>query len=180
MKLLSLLESIEIFYHGSNTKIEKFTLDFLSSSTNIDQEGPGIYLTSSEKDAMMYGHYLHKVSVKIVKSRMMPEKRMLNPTFVSHLISKAPNYVDNMTNWAENINKARRLATDAIMSAYGPSDYREAMESIWGDHYRNDSKVWLNTMVSKGWDGFILDRADIFHEKSKHLIVFNPEILTIL
>ena len=62
------------------------------------------------------------------------------------------------------------------MDSYGPSDYREAMESIWGDHYHNDSKVWLKTMISKGWDGFILDRA----EGIKHVIIFNPEILTIL
>jgi hypothetical protein len=47
-------------FHGSKNKIEKFTDEFVGRREATDQEGPGIYFTTSREDAMAYGNYLYK------------------------------------------------------------------------------------------------------------------------
>lgn len=169
-------ESIVTFYHGSKSPISKFTLDNLGSGTNIDQEGPGIYLTNSADDARVYGNYIHEVKVNLVKKRMMPDKKALSMAEIARLIREAPEWSSDLyTNWNENESKALTQATKAIMNSWGPNQYREAMEQIWYDYYRDYSKVYLNKMVELGWDGFLVPRSN----GVQHLIVFNPAILNI-
>ena len=98
MRYKQIIEAKQTFYHGSTKKIDALSLDF--AGTGTDQEGPGIYLTSSIDDARHYGEFIHVVQVSLVKSRMMPEKRMINPDFVRRLILLAPNVDDNLTNYA--------------------------------------------------------------------------------
>lgn len=168
-------EAYQTFYHGSNQPISEFSLDFIGRAEAIDQEGPGIYLTSSAQDAMKYGKHVHIVKVKVVKSRLMPERRTLNSEFIRGLIYKSPNRDDVLQNWDENPQRALVAATRSIMDSYGPNEYREALEQIWADFYRGHEKQWLSRMRSLGWDGFLLDRQD----GVKHLISFVPENLTI-
>lgn len=177
MKVRELLsEAVVIWYHGSNTVIETF--DYTAREDATNQEGPGIYLTSSPNDAKMYGKHIHVVQAKIFKSRMMPEKRTLQRHFVQFLISKSPDADDVLTNWGSDRQSALRAAVDAIMDRHGPNEYREAMESIWYDYYRGYEREWLQRMCGAGvgWDGFIVDRS----EGLKHFICFNPKILKVL
>ncbi len=163
------------FYHGSKVQISEFTLDQLGNGTGTDQEGPGIYLTSSAEDAKVYGEFVHVVEVKLVKSRMMPDRRTVRPEFIRGLISKAPEKDDILMNWDENPSRAIIKAVNAVMDAYGPSDYRQAMEQVWYDYYHGYEREWLVRMRSVGWDGFIVNQ----HNGSQHLICFDPSILTI-
>ena len=178
MKIIDLFEapaSITTWYHGSNSKFENFDLSYVSREGATDQEGPGFYLTSSIEDAKHYGPHIHVVKAKIAKSRLMPEKRVINPQFIRGLITKAPNADDNLTNYAERREVAIQTAVRQIMDAFGPKDYREALEQVWADHYRGQEREWLSRMRSVGWDGFIVDRVG----GVKHFICFNPAILTI-
>jgi len=168
-------EAVQTFYHGSTHQIKEFNLENVGREGAIDQEGPGIYLTSSPDDARHYGEHIHVVQVKIVKSRMMPDKRTINPQFIRGLITKAPDVDDNLTNYAENREVAIRTAVQQIMDAFGPNEYREAMEQVWYDHYRGQEREWLSRMRSVGWDGFLVPRSG----GVVHLICFNPEILKI-
>ena len=170
-----LTEAIETFYHGSKTPIQQFDLDHLGSGENIDQEGPGIYLTSSFEDACHYGPYVYTVRVKLSKTKLMPEKRRLDPSLIRFLIVKSPDRDDALTNWAENPAIALNMAVNQIMDSYGPNEYREAMEQIWGDFYMHHPKEYLSKMRVKGWDGILLDRSNGI----KHFIVFDPGILKI-
>jgi hypothetical protein len=167
--------AISTWYHGSKTKFEKFDLSYISREGATDQEGPGFYLTSSNEDALQYGPYVHTIKAKVAKSRLMPEKRKINPQFIRGLILKAPEVDDNLTNYAENRNTAINVAVDQIMDAYGPNDYRQALEQVWYDHYRGYEREWLSRMRSVGWDGFIVERVN----GVKHFICFNPEILIV-
>ena len=171
-----LTEALVTFYHGSPSPIQKFTLDFVSGGDAIHQEGPGIYLTSSAEDAKKYGKYIHEVRVKLTKSRMMPEKRQINPDFIRRLILKSPECSTALQNWDEHPQRALSMAVQSIMDSFGPTDYREAMEQVWFDYYKGYEELWLSTMRSNSWDGFVLDRND----GVKHLICFTPEILQIV
>ena len=170
-----LTEALETWYHGSAAKIDKLTLDHLGSGAGHDQEGPGIYLTNNHEDACRYGRYVYTVQAKMVKSRMMPDKRKIDLQRIRTLIWKSPDRDDNLSNWDENPQRALSLAADQIMSSYGPDEYREAMEQVWYDFYKDHQAVFLSKMRVLGWDGFILDR----NGGVKHFVCFNPEILKI-
>jgi len=167
-------EAIETWFHGSDTKIDKFTLDNVGRSEAIDQEGPGIYITTSADDARRYGRYIHQLAVKTAKTRLMPDKKRFDPSLIRRLILKSPDRDDALTNWDENPHRALNIAVDQIYSSYGPDEYREAMESIWGDFYRNHPKEYLKALWQ--WDGFILPRAD----GVRHMIVFKPDIIKVI
>lgn len=173
---LMLLEAKETFYHGSSAPIGKFHLEAAGGKEAIDQEGPGIYLTSSIEDARRYGKHVHTISVKLVKSRMMPDKRKLNPEWIRVLMKRAPESEDTLTNWGENPAQALNAAVDSIMDSYGPSEYRKALEQIWYDFYKGHEQVWFSKMRVAGWDGFIVNKPS---DGVKHLICFNPDILEI-
>lgn len=177
MKLYHLFEAKQIFYHGSKTKIDKFDFSGLAkskySSANIDQEGPGIYLTSSKEDARRYGEYVHEVQVDLVKSRLMPDKRKIPEHMVRWLIKNAPS--EMYLEWDENPYKALNKAVETIMDSYGPNDYREAMEQIWYDHYGDDSEEYLKN-IGINWDGFTVARAN----GVTHLIWFKPDKLKVI
>jgi hypothetical protein len=177
MKLHQLFEAKQIFYHGSKNEISEFNFSGLAKSKyysgNVDQEGPGIYLTTSKVDARQYGEYVHEVEVNLVKSRLMPDKRTIPENVVRYLIKSAPS--EAYKEWDENPSKALTMATKAIMDAYGPSDYREAMEQIWYDHYGDDSEQYLKK-IGLNWDGFTIERG----EGITHLIWFKPEKLKIV
>lgn len=169
-----LTEGKETWYHGSAVKISHFTLDKLSSGTGIDQEGPGIYLTSDPIDARKYGQFVHVVQAKINKSRLMPDNKKIMPDTIRRLIYQSPVKDDALSNWDENPNRALTLAVNSIYESYGPNEYRECMEQIWYDFYVDHSALYLSKMRVYGWDGFILPRTNC-----SHFICFSPDILTI-
>lgn len=170
-----LTEGIEQFYHGSPVKIDQFTLDRAGQRGAVDQEGPGIYLTNSIDDARVYGDFVHSVEVKITRSRLMPEKRRFDSNLLRKLILSAPDAEDTLTNYDEFPNKAVLVAIKQLTDAYGPDQYREVLEQVWYDFYRDHPQEWFARMQEIGWDGFMLDRSN----GVKHLIVFTPKILKI-
>ena len=179
MFIEELLESpaqISIFYHGSDSEIDVFTLDKLATGTGYDEKGPGIYLTSSESDARMYGKYVHKVTVKIPKSRLLQPNKKIGPDTIRRMISLSPDKIRSLQNWDENPVVAMNNAVESIFSSYS-DDYREACHQIWFDFYYPDHTIkYLNIMIRWGWDGFLVPKR----EGVVHLIVFNPARLKVL
>ena len=166
--------SIRTFYHGSNHHITAFSLDHLGQGQGADQEGPGIYLTSSKEDAAKYGKIIHTVAVSIPKSRLLKKKRALRAG-VESLIRRAPDRDEVLQNWDENPQIGFYKAVGSIMDAYG-DDCREAYEAVWGDFYRDHSADYLRRLIRFGYDGFELPRQDGI----VHLIAFNPAKLKIV
>ncbi|MFA5489184.1 MAG: hypothetical protein WC284_08185 [Candidimonas sp.] len=184
MKLIEISSSSLTLYHGSETKIKKFSLDHLSSGSGNDQEGPGIYLTNAIDDSRIYGKYIHTVEAKLYKSKRLPEKRTLNYQWIRNLIYKSPDWKEvEYMNWSENPARALDRASTQIMESYGPRDFREAMEQIWYDYYRDHSDVWLKKLIINGYEWFDVKKEGIRYEDTGiliHYIVFNPERLNII
>ena len=163
-----LTEAVEMYYHASDVEFQKFDTDHVGTGTGYDEEGPGIYLTNSIDDVRRYGKYN--------KSHMMPDKKRFGYDTVERLIRISPERDDALTNWDENPARAMNAAVNSILDSYGPNEYREAMEAIWADFYRNSSKAFLSKMRVMGWDGFILPKSG----GVKHFVCFNPDILQII
>jgi hypothetical protein len=94
---------------------------------------------------------------------------------VKDLINLSPNKEDILADWDQKPEKAIVKASNAIYDRWGPNQFREMLEQVWFDFYRETPKVWLNILSENlNYDGFILPRGTI-----KHFICFTPEILEI-
>jgi len=174
MLLCELTKINETWYHGSSKEIKKFNLENVGKSTATDQEGPGIYLTSSIDDALHYGNIVHTVKT-LSAPRLVPEKKSFTVSTVKDLINLSPNKEDILADWDQKPEKAIVKASNAIYDRWGPNQFREMLEQVWFDFYRETPKVWLNILSENlNYDGFILPRGTI-----KHFICFTPEILEI-
>ncbi len=159
-----------VFYHGSNHKINSFSDEFVGNG--IDQEGPGIYFTSSENEAAGYGEYLYRVDLnpnKLVSTKpgITPKKE------IEFLMKKAPNLEDTLYNWGENKNQAYAAAFKAMTDS-GESPH-EVFQSIWYDFYRKNPIEYVRNMIKLRYDGVLVDKA---YNNVKHLVVFNPDIIS--
>src|SRR5690606_3802265 len=124
------MEAREIFYHGSNHKIEQFTTEFVGNGT--DQEGPGIYLTSDPNDAKRYGNFIHTVQVFYNKKRLIPERKKISYEGLARFIKRSPDAAEELQNWDENPHRALHMAVSQLLESY-EDDFRELMEQVWYD-----------------------------------------------
>ena len=174
MLLCELTENNDTWYHGSTVEIKRFNLENVGKADATDQEGPGIYLTNSIDDALHYGNIVH--TVKTIRApRLVPEKKSFSITTIKELINLSPNKEDILQDWDQKPEIAIAKASRAIYDRWGPNKFREMLEQVWYDFYRETPKEWLNILTTNlKYDGFILPRPGV-----KHFICFNPEILEI-
>lgn len=175
MLLCELTQNSELWYHGSPKEIKKFNLDHVGKLGAVDQEGPGIYLTSSADDALHYGNIIH--TVKTVRApRLVPEIKTFTVATIKKLIELSPNKEDVLSDWDEKPTVALNKAAQAVYDRWRPNQFREMLEQVWYDFYRETPAAWLNTVNKQlNYDGFILPRSG----GVRHFICFNPEILQI-
>ena len=75
-----------IMYHGSDHAFNKFTDEFVGGENANDQEGAGIYFTTSEEEANRYGRYIYKVELKPRKLiDDVANKRVVSATNISQI-----------------------------------------------------------------------------------------------
>lgn len=174
LKTFLLTESTEIWYHGSDHEISGFSLDHLGTGTNIDQEGPGIYLTSDIDDARTYGKNVYKVTANVNNAKILKDtvKSQTKASFIERLIKTCPDQ-DDLYNWDENKSRGVYKAAESIIKH--SDNYRKALEQVWYDFYRHTAKLFLERVTSKGWQGFKVPRA----QGTIHFICWYPSILTL-
>jgi len=164
-----------VMYHGSNHAFNKFTDEFVGSENANDQEGAGIYFTTSEEEAHRYGKYIYKVQLKPRKLTNVANKRVVSVTDMTKLIRMSPTWKDDVLNWDENV--MRGLAT-AIKSIIDYSDNeKDLFQQIEHDFFRYQPRLYVQGMTKLGFDGQIIDKD---YQGIVHIIVYNPEIITIL
>jgi len=163
-------------YHGSPTEIKNFTDEFVGSDEATDQEGPGIYFTTSLDDATGYSDggfiYSVKLSPRLLYDesvdKAVPEKLLLK------LAMMAPDWKSKAQNFAENpIDGVKQM----VSGAYDYNDNeKDVLLQIWIEFYRYDGVEFIRNCVKLGIDGIIVNR----HDGVKHVIIYNPTIIDVL
>lgn len=170
-----------IAYHGSPQRINSFSTDFLGGGT--DQEGPGIYFTTSIEDAGGYGSNIHTVILR--PRKLVPLKGKVKINEIKKLILASANLTNEkqlasmdidayhdtpLSDWGESPTEAFRNAVNNIIE-YSTSPH-DTFQNIWISFYRYQPQKYLQQMVELGYDGVKVPRTGL-----DHYIIFNPNII---
>lgn len=163
-------------YHGTDHDITNFTDEFVGGENANDQEGPGIYFTSSIENAGRFGKNIYKVILKPRKLADVARKNIVPTFIVTALIKASPSIkVDNedsLSNWGMNPAIALRKAVASVIE-YSENE-KDLFQQIWIDFYRNYPVEFVRNMVKIGYDGELLERVD----NITHIIIYNPNSIT--
>jgi hypothetical protein len=177
MKILELLKNQNgiTVYHGSETQITNFVTDFVGGEGATDQEGPGIYFTTSINNAYRYGQYLHTA---ILKPRKLLTKSAKGGTYAEllKLAKMAPDWKETAQNWDMNPIKGIDIF---VKNAIDYNDnQKDRFLQVWVDFYRNHPKKYVENCVKMGYDGIVVDTNSLFEDEPiKHYIIYNPAII---
>lgn len=161
---------------NNNTYYRGVSSNYKWNSMNPEghqQEGPGIYFTSSPEDAATYGKVM---KVELSFRKVVPLKGAIPIKEIKFLLEQAPDLSDTLMDWDEDPKRAFQNALQSIMQySEGPHD---AFQQVWIDFYhRNDSdEAYLNNMVRLGYDGVVVQKTP----NITHAIAFIPNIVQII
>jgi hypothetical protein len=161
------IKKSEKWYHGTNSNIGNFSIENVGKGH--DQEGPGVYFTTSRKDAASYGKNI--ISVKVSPKRLVPSRGEVESKIILHLMRRSPGYADYLSNWDEDEHRAEKMALESILGYNG--EPQEVFKTIWAEFYRNAPKAYLEEMMKIGFDGHIVEKQN----NVKHLILYNPAVI---
>jgi hypothetical protein len=170
-----------IAYHGTTHKITSFVDDFVGGKEATDQEGPGIYFTTSLNNAQHYGEYIYKVELTPKKSVSTKNNTNAPLKEIEWLILQAPEWEDNAMNWHENPRVGyKKAAHDTIQ--YNENPHQQFLQ-VWIDFYKYNPVKYVRNMTKLGYDSIIIDnRNSIITGESNitHIVVLNPQIIKLL
>ena len=171
-------ESTVEMYHGSPTQISKFMDDFVGGKDANDQEGPGIYFTSSWQNARSYGGYIYTVKLSPIKVVSTQEGKNASPKELEWLMKQAPDWEGTAQNWDENPMRGLKIAVNDFIK-YNENPHNQFLQ-VWIDFYRDNPVEYVRNMTKLGYDAVIVDNLNSLHalgENVKHIIVLNPSII---
>lgn len=163
----------KIWYHGTTHDFDRFTTDFVGEG--VDQEGPGIYFTDNEEDAVSYarkGSSGFLWSVHLNFKKIIPLKGKVDIKDVDQMIEWAPDLSDKLTNWDENPQVALANLKKAILRY--KNEPHQCFQQIWYDLYRYQPKDYVSNMTTLGYDGILVPRGFM---NTTHAVVLNPKII---
>lgn len=163
-------------YHGSPSEIKKFTIDNVGREEATDQEGPGIYLTSSYNDAAVYGKYVHKIKVKSGNFYDESERFSKMRPKILAIMKMAKDWKETAENFDENPNKGILVALDSFMQ-YSQNE-KDLLQSVWHDFYRYAPVDFVRNCVKNGIDGIVVKREQ-GGENVEHIIIYNADLIEI-
>jgi hypothetical protein len=162
-----------IFYHGSPKKFEKFSDEFVGGEDATDQEGPGIYFTTSAEEARSYGEFIYEV--RIDAQRFLDDETSsdsVNVDELYQLVKMADEWEMNAQDWAEDPD------TGAMEASYSAIEYndneKDCFLQMWIGFYRYDEVNFVRNMVKLGYDGILINRIN---GDGKHAIVYNLKVV---
>lgn len=170
-----------IAYHGTTYKITSFVDDFVGGKDALDQEGPGIYFTTSLDNAQRYGENVYKV--ELTPKKPVSTKNNTNAPLkeIEWLILQAPEWEDNAMNWHENPKIGyKKAAQDAIQ--YNENPHQQFLQ-VWIDFYKYNPVNYVRNMVKLGYDSIIIGGKDSIitgESDITHIVVLNPQIIKTL
>ena len=159
-------------YHGSSHKITNFTDEFVGGTEAVDQEGPGIYFTSSKEDATHYGEFIHTVTLT---PRLFLDKstnlKKLKP-MLTKLVKMADDWEMHAQNYDEHpVRGLNKFIEDTIN--FNETE-KDAIQQVWIEFYRHQGVQFVRNCVILGVDGILVPKNGVVH-----YIVYNPAIIKI-
>jgi len=167
-----------MFFHGSEHKINSFTDGFVGGKEAHDQEGPGIYFTSSSKNARSYGPYIYTVKLHPKKLVSTQEGKSAPLKEIEWMLKNAPNWEMHAENFNENPNLGVKIAAKNILQ-YNDNPHQQFLQ-VWIDFYRNKPVDYVRNMVKLGYDAVKIEGLESIiagESNITHIIVLNPSII---
>jgi hypothetical protein len=165
-------------YHGTDHLINKFEDSFLAGERVTQYHGAGIYFTTNLDNAMMFGNNVYKVKID---GRFIDTKTPASKVDIKEVIELMKMSDEEWEMEAQNYDvdpdKGILISAKSALS-YGKSQYDVFMrvQTSW---YPYDPLGFVRNMTKLGYDGLIVDAPSDF-VGDKHIIVFNPEVVTIV
>lgn len=163
-----------ISYHGTNTKIDTFTDEFVGAEESTDQEGPGIYFTTDRDDASGYGNIIYIVILRPNKLVDESSSDNINPEDLIKMIKTLPEWELNTQNWDEDPETGLNMAIDDFFK-YNDTE-KDVFQQMWYDFFRYRPVEFVRGMVKLGYDGQIIEKEN----GRRHIIVYNPNIIEVI
>jgi hypothetical protein len=163
-------------FHGSETKITKFMDDFVGGEEANDQEGPGIYFTTSIEEANRYGKNVYSV---VLKPNMLFDQIPPNAKKLAPIISKLVKMSEDWEMKAQDYDEDPRVGLNEFIKStlqYNDNE-KDCLLQVWIDFYRYNPVQYVRNCVSLGIDGVIVNKD---YQDIKHVIVYNPSIIHLI
>lgn len=178
MKLKQILNEViiesksMIVYHGSPNKFDNFDLSRVGKGN--DQNGPGVYFTINREEAETYGQYVNGYELNVKK--WLSTKKSPNIIEIQKLVTKSPEYDENIYDWAENPQKGLRTYLSNMKDE--DSNFH-AFVSVWYDFYKNNPDKWVENVAKMGYDAALIKGSDGYGDigNTTHIIVYNSNAI---
>jgi len=165
-------------YHGSDHLINKFEDRFLAGERVTQHHGAGIYFTTNLDNAKMFGNNVYKVKID---GRFIDTKTPSSKIDIKEIIALMKMSDDEWELEAQNYDidpdKGILISAKSALN-YGKNQY-DAFMRVQTSWYPYDPLGFVRNMTKLGYDGLIVDAPRDF-VGDKHIIVFNPEVVTIV
>jgi len=168
-----------VAYHGSPTKISKFSDNFVGGNDATDQEGPGIYFTTKIDEAMGYakqGGYIYTVELhpkNMLSDKMGQGFEHLKPA-VTKLIKSSPNWKGLAMGYDDDVNEGLNELVYQFIGM-GQSE-KEVFVNLYHEVFKENAVLFVRGMVKLGYDALYLPAKD----EGGHIVVYNPKIIKVL
>lgn len=168
-------------YHGSMHAIGEFTTEHVGGRTAHDEDGPGIYFTTSFQDAARHWAHPCRHGSKIYEVRLNLQNLVpvdppgLDRSRYSLLLQAAPGFEGALGDWDDDPKKALRLVLAALVAKDSAHD---ALQSIWYDFYyrQGASRQYVDNLPGLlGYDGVVLSKG----VGVSHVVVYDASRITI-
>jgi hypothetical protein len=165
-------------YHGSDHAISKFEDSFLAGEKVTQHHGAGIYFTTNYENARMFGDNVYKVHISgNFLDRKTPSSDVDVNTVIALMKMSDEEWEMEAYNYNEDPEVGVRIAAQsAIDYADNEVDVFLRVQSSW---YQYQPLDYVRNMTKLGYDGMIVDAPRDF-VGDKHIILFNPEEVTII
>jgi hypothetical protein len=168
-----------IAFHGSLTDFKNFSDEFVGGKDATDQNGPGIYFTSSENEAYSYAGEKGKLYKVELNPRIIyddkPNKFTITPAIVKKLVLMADEWEDNAANYDYPASKGLNSFITSTFN-YNDND-KDVLLQVWINFYRYEGVKFVRNCVALGIDG-IMVTDEI--RGTTHYIIYNPNIVKLL
>lgn len=164
---LDLKKIAQTIYRGDESKIglEDFDPEYgtkvLGKQLGTSMgEGPGMYFTTSLKNAKNYGEFISEYIINPNVNIISTQHPKLNKSQIKNIINKIPNEIIEIasSNWDEDINVGKNILIETILNN---NNIIEQLMNIWAEiFYQQKPKMFMDLMKEIGIDGIIIDRGE--------------------